>query len=119
MSDSNGVDVTKIPENHLLEHLGKADWVIALPEGLPSLTITDQQMMKQVKQFWELHFPDLMSIRIEMPLFREMGLEKRIAEVLADADPEIVRMMADVSIPGQYSNTVRERIQEIARRARI
>jgi hypothetical protein len=44
-------------------------------------------------------------------------VEKQTAEVLADADPDMVQMMADVVIPGSYSNTVRRRIQEIVRRA--
>lgn len=36
------VDVLNTPEDQLLEQLGKADWVITLPEGLPNLTITTQ-----------------------------------------------------------------------------
>lgn len=60
-----------------------------------------------------------MDIRIEMPLFPEMGLEERITEVLAGADPAIVRIMAEVYIPGMYSNSVRERIQEIVKRANM
>lgn len=74
-------------------------------------------MQEQVKRFWGLHFPDLMSIRIEMPLFRKMGLEKRITDVLADADPDIVQAIVEIYVPGNYSNTVRECIQYIARRA--
>ena len=78
-----------------------------------------QYQQQQVHQFWELHFPDLMRMRIEMPLFREMDLEQRIAEVLADADPQIVRMMAEVRLPGNYSLTVEEHIKEIVRRANL
>ena len=79
-----------------------------------------QHMYKQVRQFWERHFPDLIGLRIDMPLFREMGLEQRITKVLSDADPAIVRMMTEIKavrFPGSYSNTVSERIQAIVKRA--
>lgn len=74
-------------------------------------------MWQQVDQFWQLHFPDLMKMNIELPLFHKMELEVRIAHVLADADPVIVQMMHAVGVPGLYSNNVRERIMAIVRRA--
>ncbi|MCI0708990.1 MAG: hypothetical protein L0154_02400 [Chloroflexi bacterium] len=95
------------------------DDIHAENEARRKKTEQHQLMQRQVRQFWELYFPDLMDIRIEMPLFREMGLEERIAEVLADADPAIVRMMAEVYIPGMYSNSVRERIKDIVKRANM
>jgi hypothetical protein len=42
MAQPDAIDVTKLHEAQLLERLGTADWVIALPEGLPDLTITPQ-----------------------------------------------------------------------------
>lgn len=79
-----------------------------------------QYMLEQTQQFWEGHFPDLIGLRIEMPLFREIGLEKRISEVLADADPDMVRMLAERAyFPGNYSNTVNAWIQDIVRRANL
>jgi len=42
MTQSNAVDVTRIREDQRLEQLGKADWLIALPEELPDLVITAQ-----------------------------------------------------------------------------
>jgi hypothetical protein len=42
MMKTRTVNITKIHEDRLLEHLDKADWVITLPEGLPNLTFTTQ-----------------------------------------------------------------------------
>lgn len=78
------------------------------------------RMMDVVRQFWEYHFPDLIDMRIEMPQFQELGLEARIREVLADADPDIVRMMVELPanhLPGLYSNSVTEYIKALIHQA--
>ena len=75
---------------------------------------------QRVSEFWRQHFPDLLDMRrIDAPLFEAMNLEHRIAEVLADADPEIVRLITEHRLPGSYSNSVTEHIKNIARRALV
>ncbi len=76
-----------------------------------------RQMQAWVRQFWEQHFPDIVGNRIEVPQFREMNLEHRITEVLADTDPQIVRLIAELGAPGNYSNRVRVMIKDLACRA--
>ncbi len=70
-----------------------------------------------VDQFWWQYFPQLMERRIEMPEFRLLNLEQEIVAVLADTDPEIVRMIVEIGAPFQHSNRVCEIIVEVARRA--
>lgn len=62
----------------------------------------------QVGAFWRVAFPDLIDARIEMPQFRHMNLEERIAEQLADTDTQIVRLIAHpgIFLLGNYSNSV-------------
>ena len=72
-----------------------------------------------VREFWRTHFPDFLEARIEMPDFKGLRLGDRVAEVLADTDPEIVRMLTEFPIPGNYSNSVRTAIINIARRALV
>lgn len=77
------------------------------------------QMQEQIKEVWQAFFPDLMNMTIEMPQFREMKLEERIADVLTDIDPQIVEAMASgrFSPPFICSISVRGTIQRIAKDA--
>jgi hypothetical protein len=75
------------------------------------------KMHRQAREFWECHFPDLQGKRIERPEFKALDLESRLREALADADPEIVRAIAEIGLPGLFSNTVAEDMKALARQA--
>lgn len=74
-------------------------------------------MREQVKQFWKQYFAELEALRIEKPQFRELKLADRLVDVLADTDPQIVEAIAEIGLPGNFSNSVRDAIQQIARQA--
>lgn len=69
------------------------------------------------KTFWNAHFADLRYLRIEKPQFKELGLAERLADLLADADPEIVQAIAEIGLFGDFSNSVHEAIKALAREA--
>ncbi len=59
-----------------------------------------------MKQFWQHHFSHLIGERIEYPRFIDMKLE----DILADTAPNIVEAIAELGLPGNFSNNVRETI---------
>lgn len=69
-----------------------------------------------VRQFWRLHFADLAGDKIEYPQFVDLKLAERLADILADTDPEVVEAVADLGLPGSFSNRVKEDIKQIARK---
>jgi len=75
------------------------------------------RMYEQARQFWYAHFPDLQKTQIELPQYQELRLEQRLTALLADTDPEVVEVVAKVSLPGNFSNSVRYAIQLLAKNA--
>jgi hypothetical protein len=76
-------------------------------------------MQQRIQYFWAHHFPDIEGQRIEKPQFKELHLADRLRELLADADPEVVDAIAELGLPGPFSNSVRDEIQHLARQARL
>jgi hypothetical protein len=74
-------------------------------------------MREQVKQFWELHFSEYNIVKIEAPQFDEEKVGERLIELLMDADPELVKGIATVGLPGKFSNSVTYQIELIAKSA--
>jgi hypothetical protein len=74
-------------------------------------------MRDQTRAFWQQHFPDLVGSRIEMPEFRRLKLLRRLTELIADTDPEIVRAILEVGFPADFSGSMGDQITEIARAA--
>ena len=72
----------------------------------------------QARQFWETHFADVIGMRVEVPQFRSLSLESRLREILLDTDPETVDSIAALGLPGDFSNSVQERIRKIAQAAK-
>ena len=75
-------------------------------------------MSEQAQVFWQQHFAYLEDERIEKVVFKEIQLGEKLADILADTDPEIVAAIAEVGLPGNFSNSVRDTIIAIAKRAR-
>lgn len=78
-----------------------------------------REVDQKIREVWRAFFPDLAYTRIEMPQFREMGLEARIGDILADLDPQIVEAVATghYTPPFNCSNSVRDTIWWMARHA--
>jgi hypothetical protein len=74
-------------------------------------------MHEQVQVFWRQYCADLEGMRIERPDFKRLNLAERLADVLADSDPQIVEAIAKLGLPGKFSNSVHELIRQIASRA--
>jgi len=71
----------------------------------------------QARQFWHTHFIALVDERIELPQFKELGLENRFRELFLDTDPAVVQAIAKVGLPGNFSNSVAEAIKYLAKEA--
>jgi hypothetical protein len=69
------------------------------------------------KEFCEQHLSDIKNERIEMPDFRKKALEKRIRELFADADPELLEGIAEFALPLNISKSVKHFIQLLAKEA--
>lgn len=76
-------------------------------------------MHEQIQQFWQRHFAHLDNRRIERPEFRALKLADRLRDLLADTDPQLVHAISELSLPGDFSNSVRTEIQRIARRVLV
>lgn len=72
---------------------------------------------EQARHFWMTHFTDLTTERIDRPRYRNLRLEERLRDLLADTDPAVVEAIAEFGLPGQFSNRVHEAIQALARAA--
>jgi hypothetical protein len=68
------------------------------------------------QQFWRQHFADLTGQRIEYPEFVGLKLGPRIADILADTDPQVVEAIADLGLPGNFSTHASADIKYIARK---
>ncbi|MEL6525820.1 MAG: hypothetical protein AAFQ07_08935 [Chloroflexota bacterium] len=65
--------------------------------------------------FWHQHFEDATAYqKIEKPQFHELKIETRLTELLLDTDPEIVKAIARLGVPGWFSGSVEGRIKGIA-----
>ena len=77
------------------------------------------QKRAQAQQFWQVYFDDLHQVRIEQPQFEELHLEKRLYELFLDIGPDIIEAIAEVGIPGDFSNKVSARIRALATSALV
>jgi hypothetical protein len=76
-----------------------------------------KRMHQLARQFWITHFADLQGTRIEQPEFKALHLEEHLRELFADADPDVVEAIAEVGLPGIFSNSVVEAIKRLAQNA--
>jgi len=68
----------------------------------------------QAQQFWQAYFGDLQQVRIEQPQFEELYLEKRLYELFLDTAPDVIEAIAEVGLPGDFSNKVSAHIRALA-----
>ncbi|MBC8099491.1 MAG: hypothetical protein H7Y11_08605 [Armatimonadetes bacterium] len=76
-----------------------------------------QQSQARVQQFWQTYFPDLNRTKIERPQFIALKLEARLRELFLDTDPETIMAIAELGLPANFSNSVRDIVKALARAA--
>jgi hypothetical protein len=73
------------------------------------------RMSHLVREFWAQHFPLLVGLRLDQSVYHKHKVEKRLRELFADADPDVVEAFAEVSVPASPSNSVDLEIRMLAR----
>jgi hypothetical protein len=74
-------------------------------------------LREMIRAFWDVHFADIDGKRIEKPEFTALKLADRLRELFLDADPDLVEAVAELGLPGMFSNSVAIQIQYLARQA--
>lgn len=75
-----------------------------------------QAKYDRLRVWWKRHFSDVES-PLHKPQYDAMGIGMRLEELLQDADPEIVDVLATSSPPIATSNSVKLLIQDLAKQA--
>lgn len=70
---------------------------------------------EQIREFWQLNLPDIFPQNIDVALFREKELQRRIPELLLDADSAILQGIMEVGLAMNCSHKAESLIKQMVK----